>query len=1546
MAVDKIFPRRMEKDKSPLYFEEGDIIDAVNASIAEYNGSNGGTYKPIKGTTAVQAITGGALVSNAKVIGSVADPSRNRIYFFVKFVGNANSTNQGVYYMDGNSENRIVQKVLTGSIFNLSQIDFVKADVVNADFDQNGSVSSMIYFTDGVNEPRRLNIDRAIAGQYATYNQSDLGIMLSVCKAAPINVPKFTFQTDSSFAANSLHGNAFQFAVQYIYEDGEESAISGYSRIAYTEYTASETVDKAATSISRDNVCIVDISRINSTPFPAPQSLINGNSTLFPIATVTKIRLLARNGNSGSLSIIDEFDPDNDLERHIFGVKTTVYNKFTKKYRFYNDGLYTPMSQDDTNKLFDNVPFTAVGQCIAENRLMYSNYKEGRDNVDVSKATITVSYSNEPSAGTLNVPSETPLVAYRSSVASGPLAYETIKIDLEEVGGFSSGAPPTISAGSTTELSFLFKPQASVSYSTWESDPFFYYDVRDVNGNEFKVVMNANPTWTFPSFDGSGLPSQIVPISISVYSEVDMTVAELTTRIKDQLIGKKVQIRSRVPDTAQFKILDPNNVYQTQTVLTRGLTSDGSSIYQDELDVEWSFEESTFASDLGDPTSFRVIPYISKITPVTNVSNKIRLINISNQSIVANVDIIGSFSKVNLTQQYMSGTNPYTFTINGGQYSNPNDFVYENKFSCISLGSTQSFKAGATHDIGVVYYDKYNRCGNVNIIGSFYSLPFGHLERNGKNGATSITVNFGTSSTSSNYVQPPSWASRYQLVYSGPSTHESFTSYTTGGGYVKRDSATNDIDTDSKRIYVSLKTLEKYTSERSSHRAYSFTPGDKLRVIKYGDENPTYADVQEYINGSWTGTDAIMEFNVVGFEVLTAANNPIKGNASTFLDQYYGDFVILEAPETTNSPPTKKYLGFDWHQITGTAYANGNTVSPVNNLWGKRSLVEIYTPKKQTSEKVYYEIGDSYEFQQRINNGVISSVWHEAAITNQGDVHLRVTPCKTPLKANNEWNISETSKWGYAELAVESNDISDIKNLKSWSRGRPHVRYELSKTRSEYNGLIYGDAYEQDVQKNSLSSFNPSLGNFHYFDRTYGAANYIASFGENLISLQENKVGVSGLSRNIISYADGGESVTVSTNVISQTRYLAGDVGVGNQQKGVLKLNNNLFFYDPIRRKVIKFAQDQAYIISDNGMMSYFDAKKVTSCVSGYDPAENTYYLTLTWTEKVENNTLTKRDTVGYSLDSSNWISRYTFIPDMYQHLGNEMFSYKIQSAAPFYLMWSHTNDTDGGRCVFYGEDSGYLSERYANEMFSIKLASKMSPSNVKHFKSISIEGKNKRIPFQTLNTLTPPNENNVSYVSRLETDLGHDCEVYKPVYREGDWFYSIRPSIKPATLKENSVFITDIGYVSNSGLVNIGVPTNQTLTTDTVNQQTIYLNTIFFNTRVTDLPVKIGDYLIFGQTDTKYRVRSLNNDGSITFETALQADHVLINSVSTSGHNLISPLSTGYGEQPRGHYAIITLYGRGRDHEESNLYKPATEVYCVNVLLADSKDHHVQSEE
>ncbi len=1485
MAVQKIYPSRMDKDTSPFKMQNGDIIDALNMSIAEYGGSSAGVYKPVKGTNSINNKPNVSFANGSEVIGVAADPSRDRVYFFVKVANSAAAS--GIYMCSNLSgSNPEVSRVFVSSVLNLQGSSFVKVDVINADFSQDGSINTMLYFTDNVNEPRRINVDRAIAGQYSTSSTEDLKYMLSVCKAAPINVPTFRFDTETNLYDNNMNGNCFQFALQYIYEDGEESAMSSYSKLAYNRYTASETDDASASMRYRDNVCLIDLSRVNTTPFPAPQSLINGSTSAFPISSVSKLRLLGRNGNAGAFFVIDEFDPDKNLERYINGSLKTVYGFGQKIYRFYNDGLYSPVSTDDVNKLYDNVPLLAVGQCIAGNRLMYSNYKEGRPNVDVSSGTLTPVYSAEPAIGNINSPSATPEVVSTASVDSK----ERIIINLTATGGFPS-TNTSIPSGSAVNLSFKFKPSANITRTgSLPSVYTFKYTVEDSNGEKLDVYMDS-ATQNFPETASAEVEREI---SISFTTEQDMTVEDVRDKIKDLISEKKVVVESTVSNTKTHTVIatNTNHVLHDQTVTV------STDVIQDYFDVEWSLND--IENGVTDDT-FYIYPYISNVVhkPASQSFPLQRTLTKTSDSNEYTVTILGSSFFSNL-RQGVSGVN-YTF-------SNIGEIAYGDEFSCVGLTYTQSFKAGCTHEIGVVYYDKYNRSGNVNVIGSFYALPFGHSLRGGKNGPTSVNVDLSN-------VPVPSWASRFQLVYPGPSTYESFLTYTTGGGYVKR-SNTNAVDIDHKFVYVSLKTLELYAKEKSSVRSYSFTPGDKLRVVSYGD-TLTYADVQErQSGGSYTSTDATMDFNIVGLEVLSATNNPIIGSDTANADQYYGDFLVLEAPETTADPPTKKYLGFDWHSVSQQAYLGG-AGNPDSSLWGKRSLVEILTPKRQTSEKIYYEIGESYEFTQKTGQ----TPQHQLVATNQGNVHMRSVPCKTAILNSGVWNVGSPSGWKYVSRPIESMSVSDIKTMNDWSMGRPQVRYEKAKTKSEFNGIVYSDAYEQDVLKNSLSSFNPSLANFHYVERAYGNLNYLYSLGDRVVSIQQHKVGLSGVNKGVINYADGSTNVSMSTDVIGPTNYLSGDFGCGDMYKGIFGLNNAIFFFDPIRKKVIRFSEDQAYVISDNGVASYFDGQNIRDYVSGYDSLEDMYYITVT----LENG---DKDTIGYSLSESNWISRYTFYPNMYQNIGTKMISFK--KADSTYIAWIHNREDS--RCTFHGN-----APNDRDKMIGIKAVCNIAPSSVKVFNSMSVEGRNERRPFKNIG-LTNTLELNLS------TDTGNTSIINQSAtYREGNWFYEIKPGRLSGNIDKESVYKVTNEFLTNADIKWLGKRASSTF--EIIGGQ--YHTKVFFDNRVLDLQLVKGDILYsIGSVNnqivsTTAFLYEINPDGSLVFVSTAELS-LNNNSTYLLLNDVMNPFN---GERPRGKYAIIDLYGIGPDEDEyqdiTDNFTRNVEIYCINVNVSDSKDHH-----
>ena len=210
-----------------------------------------------------------------------------------------------------------------------------------------------------------------------------------------------------------------------------------------------------------------------------------------------------------------------------------------------------------------------------------------------------------------------------------------------------------------------------------------------------------------------------------------------------------------------------------------------------------------------------------------------------------------------------------------------------------------------------MYYDRFNRSGFVNRIGSIYVPTLGErraLDAAAPLGAASVRVTFSDS------YNPPSWATRYQIVYSGRSSVGDFTQYTVGNGFAvrqKHDTAEDDgidryktaVDENSHRIYVSLKTLDTYNSDKSTVREYSFTKGDKLRVISHSNSDDTARVYPVSATSGGGGSGEPIEFDIVGVEILStqAVKNPTVGhdtidNTTNVNESRTGTFLVLEAP--------------------------------------------------------------------------------------------------------------------------------------------------------------------------------------------------------------------------------------------------------------------------------------------------------------------------------------------------------------------------------------------------------------------------------------------------------------------------------------------------------------------------------------------------------------------------------------------------------------------------------------------------------------------------
>ena len=335
----------------------------------------GTQYTVVQGELVPEGFFDDFTYSEQRVLGSVTDDVLGVIFFFV---WSNNINEHGVYAYDrdgvlpGGDTPNTFRKVFSHRLFNFNSTGFVKGDVVHLGKKSEGyDKTVMLYFTDNENEPRRLDVFRTMSTVFPTaggtaYQERDFIDLITNCPKTPLYPIEFYFTVDTTRnVSNFSKIPGMQFAYQYIYKGGIESAISTYSKLAVPyEYTASGV----------------------NVPITLSQNVCNLELSLSPEAGLTqeveKVRFLVRFGDTGVFKVIDEVD----------------YTALDGPFKFYNDKVLVTVPSEDQNKLFTNLPKKAQAQAIVSDRLIYGNYVEGFDEIDATDANITAVYKDRPDA--------------------------------------------------------------------------------------------------------------------------------------------------------------------------------------------------------------------------------------------------------------------------------------------------------------------------------------------------------------------------------------------------------------------------------------------------------------------------------------------------------------------------------------------------------------------------------------------------------------------------------------------------------------------------------------------------------------------------------------------------------------------------------------------------------------------------------------------------------------------------------------------------------------------------------------------------------------------------------------------------------------------------------------------------------------------------------------------------------------------------------------------------------------------------------------------
>ena len=277
MAVQKLTPRYLNKDDDNRLIKSTEMTDALNVRISSDDDGDALVIKNAYGNDEITLETALPAGTN-KVIGSVANDKSGSIYYFI---WNSNDDHSIYKYSVGSNKSRLVYK---DSVLSFGENGFVKANVITSiDGDE------LLYFNDGNSAPKKINASKALRGQYPPQfiggTDEEKLLYLAVAKQPPLDPPSYSIVNNPDLGENRIKDKVFQFAYRYVYADGEYSALSPYSSLtaSIAQLRDGFNTESAKNFYNQVNVFVKNT-----------------------VADVDKIQVYAREGNEGTFYQIKE----------------------------------------------------------------------------------------------------------------------------------------------------------------------------------------------------------------------------------------------------------------------------------------------------------------------------------------------------------------------------------------------------------------------------------------------------------------------------------------------------------------------------------------------------------------------------------------------------------------------------------------------------------------------------------------------------------------------------------------------------------------------------------------------------------------------------------------------------------------------------------------------------------------------------------------------------------------------------------------------------------------------------------------------------------------------------------------------------------------------------------------------------------------------------------------------------------------------------------------------------------------------------------------
>jgi hypothetical protein len=1192
MKVKRDFIKgKMNKSFDERLVVNGEYIDAMNIRLGSTEESEFGAIENTKGNEKLTSLTAPIdnqpLSNDAICLGSIEDSANETIYWFVHDPSSSSSPVTGKLDM-------IVAYDVVNNVLTYNVVSFNDGGGVNTtlNFDPlyrvNGVnlIDDLLFFTDNYNPPRRINVNRL----YYEPKPEDLNVIVMPPSQSPsinlINVPGEENYLDTRFIS---------FAYRYKYLDGEYSALSQFSEIAF-----------APLPFQLDPETFSNEGMTNQ--FNSAQITMNTGSD-----RVVGIDLVFKFSNGTIINIVEKYVKEDEG----WGNNTDVVVTFT------NRKVYTTLPESELLRLFDNVPHKAQAQTIMGNRLMYGNYVDGYDLIDADGNNCLFNYETEListpvdqssvsrflSDTTYNIdPSSTEIIPnstlsidmsdFSSELIDGGVFSITIRLSSSKLSG--TGTLPTYGQSPLT-ISIIFNLQENYS-SVYEmvSSTLFLQTIgqftftpitdcgTDSAGNSLTDRFNCQLTDLY-------LPSPGYDFNNSGITGINQGIRIISTPGSD--------IFSLSMLAARYELFGTPGVYVYE--------------YFQILSSTVTFSKYGIEKSLHSDRDFEVgIVYMDEYnrSTTTLVSSDNTVFIPPSASIQKNI----IRTTIPTTQKPPYWATRYKFVVKPSSIDY--ETIYSNIFFTDPLDNITYFLLEGDNQTKAIKGQRIrvkkdvggpvlSRVETVILDISAKSRNFLPDDNENITEPSGLYMsikanNFNLNTEDLNYLTSGRRDSLYSLLYPVYSNNPSYDVGSpispTNVPYKAWEIPSGSLVTFSFRMATesvddpdygnATYTFEKtFTASMNYDNIYSFIIGDNI-ILNNGaitsdeglDPNVYQFDnLYDFTTG--TGGYNYITFGTVfpgvdyeSFRVQLLWRNPLEATPgdSSAGQMYFGLRNLNDVPGSTETNVSCEII----------------VISGGNNIVFETLPID-------SDPDIYYEGSDSYP---------ITGGFHDGNIQNQ----TAVDPAIIDLSFFNCFTFGN---------GVESYKIRDGLATPNFRLGErtTAVSQEDYKGAHRFADITYSGIYNEDTNINKLNEFNLALGNFKTLEKSFGPIRVMSGRASDILVLQEDKVSYVLKGKNLLSDAAGGGAISSIPEVLGTNIVRIENYGISNNPESYTEWGFEKYFTDTKRGALIKLTgngtQEQLSVISNLGMRSwfrdYFNLTPNTQKLGGYDPYMNEYVI-------------------------------------------------------------------------------------------------------------------------------------------------------------------------------------------------------------------------------------------------------------------------------------------------------------------------------------------------